>query len=63
MEDNIDRLIKRIDKYGVTFTKPSLETRKISKKTNFIVFNNRHLKESVIIDKKKLKKLLDTDYL
>jgi len=63
LDKNLDNLLKRIDKNGIAFTEPSPLTRKISKKNNYAVFNNRRMKKTIIIDEKRIKKLLGTDML
>lgn len=62
-DERLNKLIKRVEQNGIALTKPSEYNRKLSKKTDFIVFNNRRLNQSVIINEKKLKKLLGDNYL
>jgi len=63
MDVDFQNLKKRIDKYGITITEPSIHTQNIGRKTNYIVFNNRKRHKAVIIDEKKLKSLLNTKHL
>jgi len=64
LEKELYNLKKRVEKHGIAFTTPSIVTRNLSKKTsNVVVFKNRRLKQSVVINDKKLKELLGTDYL
>jgi len=60
--DEYTNLLKRVKKNGMAITKPSSLTRKISKKTDYTVFNNRNKHQSIIIDEKKLRKLLGTKW-
>jgi len=62
LDQEFHKMVKRIKQNGITKTKPSALTRKISLKTNYIVYNNRHKNESIIIDEKKLRKLLGTNW-
>jgi len=50
--------MKRVNKNGYAYAKPSELNRNISKKTNLVVFNNRRLNKSIVINDKKLKELL-----
>lgn len=63
VDKEFENLKKRVEKYGITITEPSVHTRNISKKTDFTVFNNRQKHQSVIIHVKKLKKLLNAEVL
>ena len=60
-DDELRRLIKRAEKNGMLLTKPSSLTRNLSKKnSDYIVFNNRRLNKSIIVDTKnsRLRELL-----
>lgn len=63
MDSELDKLIKRVKTNGITKTIPSKTTRRIPKKSDLKVYNNRRLNESIIVDYKKLKELLNTDIL
>jgi hypothetical protein len=60
-EEELRNLIKRAERNGMLVTKPSQLTRNLSKKNgNYLVFNNRRLNKSIVIDtnNKKLRELL-----
>jgi len=62
LDKELHNLIKRVEKNGIVITKPSHITRKMSIKSDVLVYNNRRMHETIIIDKEKLKKLLNTDF-
>ena len=61
-DERLSNLIRRVEKNGFTFTNPSDLTRKISKKSSYIVFKNRRLNKSIIVNEKKLRELLGEDF-
>ena len=63
MEKELFNLIKRANKNGIAFANPSVLNRKLSKKTNLIVYKNRRTNKTVIINEKKLKELLGNCFL
>ena len=64
MDKELYNLRKRIEKYGIAFTTPSVKTQNLGKKSkNIIILQNRRLKKSVAINEKKLKELLGTNFL
>jgi len=60
---DLKKILDRVDKDGIAFTDSNRNLKNISKKSDAIVFGNRRLGKSVIIDKKKLQKLLGNDFL
>lgn len=60
-DDELRNLIRRAEKNGMLITKPSMLTRNLSKKNgNYVVFNNRRLNKSLVVNvgDKKLRDLL-----
>lgn len=63
-DERLSNLIKRVEKNGFAYTKPSNITRKLAKKnSDFVVFKNRRLNKSIVVNDKKLKKLLGDNFL
>ena len=60
MDTELFNLIKRVEKNGIAFANTSKLNRSVAQKTDFIVYKNRRTQKTVIINEKKLKKLLGT---
>ena len=61
---DVDTILKRVQKNGITIIPSSRENTSLSKKKGELcIFKNRKMKKSVVIDDKKLKELLGTDFL
>jgi len=63
MDTEVFKLIKRVEKDGIAFVKPSNLHSGLAQKTGFIVYKNRRIKRTVIINEKKLKELLGNHFL
>jgi len=64
LDKELYNLKKRVDTFGIAYATPSDKTRALSKKSsNIVVFKNRRLGKSVVINDKKLKELLGNGFI
>ena len=61
--NDIDTILKRVNKNGIAFVTPSKKYHPLVKKEDIVIFRNRRNRKSVVINEKKLKELLGTDLL
>lgn len=64
-DEKLFNLIRRVNKYGIIELESSEMNRYLSKKPEckgFIIYNNRRLNKSMIVNKRKLRKLLGDDF-
>lgn len=59
----LDKILKRVNKNGIAIVPTDKNYSKLPKKEDVTVFRNRRMKQSVVINTKKLKELLETDFL
>ena len=59
----LDKILKRVEKNGIAIIPTDKKCSKLPKKHDVTIFRNRRMKQSVVIDSKKLKELLETDFL
>ena len=62
-EDDLEKIMSRIKKDGIVFTKPNSLFKNLVQKKGYVTYYNRSKRETVIIDRKKLRQLFKNNFL